>query len=238
MQTGMASQSARGLRLQTVLLGPPVGDHVVTWDQQNRPTLWGIDEAVAYAEGVGRGRAGRTVVGGGGYREVGLLDPRTGSLTIPGPCPDGRNDMNGHTVRLSSPRPTTELPTPDIHAFSCWLQTVLMDAASRGETVTVETGGWDSSQEPYAYFTCARDHEGTWMQYVEAAPPPRGSQAWPRQPLGKPAATLRDPATPETVSRAAHLLIDALSEWAPSPLVLGVTLGVAPHGRCSLDRSG
>ena len=237
MQTGMAIGSAQGLMLQTVLLGPPVSDRIVTWDRRNRPTLWSLDESAVNADGVGRGRVARTAVGDGRYREVGLLDPRTGSLTIPDRCQDGDGAMNGPTFRVSSPRPVAELPPPDNHAFAVWLQTVLLDAANRGETVTVENGGLDVSPEPYAYFTCAREHEGTWLQYVEAAPPPRGSQLWPPQPMGKPAATLCTPATPEAVSRAALLLIDALSEWASSPLLLGLTFGTAPHGRWSLNGS-
>jgi hypothetical protein len=40
------------------------------------------------------------------------------------------------------------------------------------------------------------------------------------------------------LGNAALLLVDAVSEWSPSPLLLGVTFGAAPNGPCAVLDEG
>ena len=233
-----AAQSAPlrvGAHLETVVLGTPAGAHVVTWNEENRPTVWQIDKPAEYAALVGRGLTARTVVEEGRYREVGLLDARTGALFVPERRPQPDGGMAGQTFQLTDPQPVAQLPVADLTAFMAWLPEVLLAAGSRGDFVVLEGGGWDFPREPYALFTCARDDSGTWLSHLEAAPAPSGSQVWPAPPDHSPGATLAAPATTETVNNGAALLVEAVSRWSPSPLMLGLTFGAAPHGPCPLS---
>jgi hypothetical protein len=227
-----------GAHLETVVLGTPAGDHVVTWNEENQPTVWQIDRPAGYAALVGRGRTARTVVAEGRYREVGLLDAQSGTLFVPERRPQPDGSMAGQTFEMTNPQPATQPLPADINAFVAWLREVLLAAASRGDFVVLEGGGWDFPHEPYAFFTCARDDSGTWLSHLEAAPAPHGSQVWPAQPDQAPGATVAAPASAETVQDGAALLVEAVSRWSPSPLLLGLTFGAAPHGPCPLGPEG
>ena len=199
-----------GSVLRTVVLGPPGGDHVVTWDEDNSPTVWTVDRPVEYADRVGHGRTARTVVGDGRYREVGLLDPATGSLMVPDRYPVDGGALGGNAFRLSDPRPSsschrwTPTPSSDGLGESSWV-------LRAGATSWWSSMGAGSSRRSRTRSShAARDGSGAWVSHLEAAPSPRGSRVWPRPSAAATSATLRAPASSGTVEQGALVLVEAL----------------------------
>ena len=87
-----------GDTLDTAMLSPCVGGLVRTWtDGGSR--LWGVDDPAALASMMGRGIIARTPREDRRFREVGLLNERTGTLLLqsrwPKAGPDGTLQSDG-----------------------------------------------------------------------------------------------------------------------------------------------
>jgi hypothetical protein len=224
--------------VQTVMVGPPIGGCVALWDGENRRSVWTVDEPVRMASELGHGRISRTGVEPSRFREVGLFDPHAATLLLPERT--RRNDrddprrieLRGSVYRLSpAPDPQPPPAADPWDELAAWLSDVFLDAASRGEFIVIERGGWDAPQSPYVLaIRTLRDGAARWL--VECAPRPEPPSLWEIAGASSPdGATVSAVAAPDTIRAGGRLAVDAAARWASSPHDLGLTFGVAPASR-------
>ena len=228
----MGEGSIRGVEvgdtLETAMLGPCVGGRVRTWtDDASR--LWGVADPSSLSSVMGQGIIARTLREEGRFREVGLLDPRTGTLLLPsrprrtpGADPDSAIQAPARTIQLTEPGPQTSSPWSDLKDLLA--QAVRYTIEVDG-FLLVEMGGWDAPPEPYCLFVVG--HEQGDVSVVEAAPAPIGARLWEGnlQP-GAAGATMSAPATEQTLAVVPALIVDACATWGLEPWDLALTYGV------------
>ena len=148
--------------LETVLLSAFHDGCLRIWRSKGVPEVRRLDVegAAIVQEVLGRGVLARTSPEPNRYREVGLLHAENQLLCLP----DRMMVKNGASeIQTWSRSCRTTLTTPpgpmDIQAWKewgNWLNAVVLDAASRGEYVVIDKGGWEpgagwwsSGAEPY-----------------------------------------------------------------------------------------
>ncbi len=207
-------------------VSPVVGGLVRTW-VDDEPVTWSVDDPAQLRSQLGRGQIARTQADDGRFREVASVSA-DGALLV-----HGRYRTAGRTTgAVYEVRRTARAPVEESHwaEFEAWLRDVTVAAASRGEFVISERGGWQHQPQPYAFFGCLRP-EDEWLSYVEAASAPvRAGAPWPSPPRDPHGWILQAPAGPNTIVAAAIAMSRAVQEWATTPLELGVTFGAGPAG--------
>lgn len=228
-----------GAQLETVLLGSLTGDVLRIWRSNGQAECRQVQQSELLAKTLGRGLLARTSPEANRFREVGLLDAKNDALILlgRGQVQSGANQLSAaaETVR-ARPCPT---PSPDPAtwtAWGSWLGHALLAAASRGEFLVVETGGWDAVNEPYVLLGVFPGPAGAWLSQVEAVPAP-ADPPWPAPVEGRPGSTVSAPASRETVSVAGFLAIQAIGIWAATPFDVVLTFGRHPIGAWPLEGS-
>jgi hypothetical protein len=174
---------------------------------------------------MGRGLIARTVREDRRFREVALLNERTGTLLIQprglAAPSDGTLQTVAQAIQLSEPGPATS---------DVWSDLKELIARAVGFTVAVdgflvvERGGWDAPPEPYCLFLVV--HDTVEMSVLESAPVPRGAKLWEESiEPGAPGTTLSAPATDETLAVVPALILDACATWELEPWDLALTYG-------------
>lgn len=232
--TGDGPVMESGQVLMTALVSPVIDGRLSTWVEDRR--VWEVDDAGELAGLIGRGLLARTSLEPKRFREVAMIDEDAKTLAAVGRRYLGSSEPSEATApakifRLREAAPAesdTGRAWADLAEF---LSAVVLAAASRGEFVVVEHGGWEPPPTPYALAIVAHDDAGGWVVHLEVSPPPGASSSWP--PPSDPAQdgqTVTAPATAETLAVAGTLLTDAVSTWAESPLHVALTFGSAPNG--------
>jgi hypothetical protein len=215
----------------TALLSPVVAGRMRTWTAGGG-VLWQVHDAAHLSQALGMGVVGRTQMAPGRFREVGLLDD-SGTVLIPERSADGDGGVRGraHLLTRTEARPSDWAAA--WREFAEWLAAAAVSAARRGDLLILERGGWDYRALPYVLLSHVR-HEGSWFFHLEASPAPsRSGIPWP-PPQGRPMSGYRVPAHADTVGLAT-ILIEALLEWADSPLDLAITYAPSPDGPLDLS---
>ena len=221
-----------GTELETVLLGSLCGDILRIWRGGGQAEGRQLELPAVVAGALGRGVLARTSPEPNRFREVGLLDAQKDVLILlgRGHAKPGADHVSAGAQTVSAqPAPT---PPPDQASWTTWgrwLGGVVLDAAGRGEYVVVETGGWDAVNEPYVLLGVFPGQAEKWFSRVEAAPAPTGLP-WTAPADGRIGSSVSALATPETVSVAGLLAIQAIGMWARTPLDVVVTFGHHPDG--------
>jgi hypothetical protein len=213
-----------GDTLEAATLSPCVGGLVRTWtDAGSR--LWGVADPLSLSSVMGQGLIARTLREERRFREVVLLDERTGTLLVQPrkltTTPDGSLQSEARAVQLTDPaRPTDSVWSDLTEQFG---QAVRYTVAVDGFLV-VERGGWDAPPEPYCLFLVVHD-QGE-RSVLEVAPAPRGARLWEDaiQP-GAAGATISARATDETLAVVPTLILDACATWGVEPWDLALTYG-------------
>lgn len=210
----------------TVQLSPCVGGLVRTWDETNSSRLWSVPDADFLRSNQGVGLLSRTLREEGRYREAGLLVESSPALMLQGRFPtqddDGSVSLAGSIIRLE---PAGEPSASAYDDFRAVLTQAVRHCIESNEYLVVEGGGWDAPAEPYCLFVVVAD-EGGPVNVIEAAPAPVDSPVWaPHCAAGTPGATLRAPATQETVDVAPLVMIEAIATWGLQPWDLAFTFG-------------
>jgi len=224
-----------GSRLDTRVVGPPIGGVLALWDEANERTLWQVARPAELAALLGRGLVTRTAVEPGRYREACAFDPGSGTLLVTDRIVDPSSD--DRTVRLRGSEfhlaPSAGAAPSDDAAWSElaeWLGSVYQAAAGRGEFVVVERGGWTFPPTPYVLSLVRPADDGQLLSHLECAPAPPAPTLWPvaTDPDAR-GQTVTAPARPDTIRVGGHLAVDAARRWAASPHDLGVTFGPIPR---------
>jgi len=224
-----------GSRLDTRVVGPPIGGLLALWDEANERTLWQVARPAELATLLGRGLVTRTAVEPGRYREACVFHAGSGTLLVADRIVDpGSHDsavrLRGSDFQLA---PSSNTAPSDDEAWSElaeWLGSVYEAAAERGEFVVVERGGWTFPPTPYVLSLVRPGDDGQTLSHLECAPAPLAPTLWPG--ATDPAArgqTVTAPARPDTIRVGGHLAVDAARRWATSPHDLGITFGPIPR---------
>jgi hypothetical protein len=210
--------------LETAMLSPCVGGLMRTWTNE-RSRLWGVADPSTLSPVMGQGIIARTLREERRFREVALLNERTGTLLLqprrPTAAPDGSFLSEAREVQLTGPGAPTSSPWSDFKELLG--QAVRYTVAVDG-FLLVERGGWNAPPEPFCLFLIV--HEQGEMSVVEAAPAPIGARFWESsiQP-GAAGATMSTSATDETLAVVPLLIIDACATWGLEPWDLALTYG-------------
>jgi hypothetical protein len=212
-----------GLRGQSTLMGTHAG---VANSQMFHRTCSRKRRQAGVSAVDPRGRQSAT------WAPVALLDAQKDLLVLLGraTAQAGADQITAgaKTVRARlSPTPSRDLDPWT--AWGQWLSDIVLAAAGRAEYVVVETGGWDSVNEPYVLLGVFPDEAGAWLSRVEAAPPP-ADPPWTAPADGGTASSLLAPATRENVNVVGLLAIQAIPLWAGTPLEVILTFGRHPNG--------
>ena len=219
-----------GTALEPVLVGPPVGTTITTWDEDNQRQLWRLEDHERLAALLGRGSAARSPMPGNRFRECVLLDHTTGTAMVMGRWPDEDGHVPSELFELTPINTDVAAHEPEWRAFRSWIAETTEAAFGRGEYVAVELGGWEPPQEPYVLLIATVDLRGVWMSTVETAPAQPGAILWDDPPPGADGQTMTAPATVEAVRASSWLVVEAVQRWARSPHDLGIAYGPAPDG--------
>lgn len=214
----------RGDMLEVAMLSPCVGGLVRTWTNGG-PRLWGVADPLGLSSVMGQGLIARTLREERRFREVALLNERTGTLLLQPRKPTAADDKSlqyeGRLVQLTEPGAPTSAVWSDLKEVLG--QAVRYTVAVDGFLV-VEYGGWDAPIEPFCLFMVVHD-QGE-MSALETAPVPRGARFWKDgiKP-GEDGATISAPATDETLAVVPTLILDACATWGVEPWDLALTYG-------------
>lgn len=215
-----------GTTLVAAMLSPCVGGLVRTWtDDASR--LWGVADPPALSSMMGRGMIARTLREERRFREVALLDERTGTLLLHPrkwtATPEGGSQTSARSVQLTEPVAPTALSAWS--DFKGLLGQAVRYTVEVDGFLVVERGGWDAPPEPFCLFLITHG-EGD-VSVVEAAPAPIGAQFWEQslQP-GAAGATMSAPATDKTLAVVPAMIIDACITWGLQPWDLALTYGL------------
>ena len=206
------------------MLSPCVGGLVRTWtDTGSR--LWGVADPSGLSSMMGRGIIARTLREERRFREVGLLNERTGVLLVQSRLPAVTSDG-----ALESTVPSVQLTEPGAPTSSLWsdLKELLGQAVRYTVEVdgflVVERGGWEAPLEPFCLFLVTHDQDQT--SVVECAPAPVGAKLWQQHIRpGAAGATMSAPATDRTLDVVSVLIVDACSTWGVEPWDPAITYG-------------
>lgn len=214
-----------GDTLEPVILSPCVGGLVRTWNGDGDSRLWGVADPSSLASRMGLGTIARTLREERRYREVALLNERTGALLLqprrPMATPEGTLQSTAPLLQLTEPGAPTSSPLADLKALLG--QAVRYTVESDGLLV-VELGGWDAPPEPYCLFLVMHD-QGE-VSVVEAAPAPNGAKLWHEHIRpGAAGATMTAPASADALAVVPVLMIDACATWGVEPWDLALTYG-------------
>ncbi|GAC56636.1 hypothetical protein GOHSU_12_00260 [Gordonia hirsuta DSM 44140 = NBRC 16056] len=217
----MTPAGSEAIRVQ---LSPCVGGLVRTWYHDGGQThLWSSPDADWLTGALATGRIGRThrahprddAEDQRHFREVGLLSTESGTLVVHGP---------DETVLRLEPvdQPHDDSVAGDFHDV---LTQAVEHCVATGEYLIVEQGDPTAPGEPFCLFTVIDGEDGP-ICVIDTAPDPHGSQLWePHLIAGRPTQELSASATPEALSVAPTLMIDAISRWGLEPWDLAFTFG-------------
>jgi len=198
-----------------VRIGLAYGDRLATWDADGTSLIWRVpDELIDL---VGRATLGRADLGGGLSGEVLMVDQL--GRTIQGP-----DDQVWAAVLL-----TEAAGAADNAVFTARLRRILAEAARRGESVVLATGGLREFVPPATRASVIRDHDGEWVTVVEAYPPVTIGP-WADAEQDENAARLTLPADARGVHEATVLLLTAASTFTRGPELVGLYFEIAPDG--------
>lgn len=205
------------------------GGLVRTWADTGESRLWRLPDAATFAQMQGIGVIGRTVREDRRFREVAILYEERSTLVVQGREPvrqeDGSLSIPGRLFDLDPADEPDESLYSDVHQI---LGRAVQHVVETGEYLLVELGGWDVPEEPFCLFVLGTE-AGRPVSILEAAPPPRGSQAWaPHVQEGEPGVTMRAPANPRTLEIVPMLIMEAVSTWGKAPWDLALTFGERP----------
>lgn len=220
-----------GTELETVLLGGLTGDVFRIWRSDGQAECRHVQQPELVAEALGRGLLARTSLEPNRFREVGLLDARQDVLILlgRGQFRPGADQVSAGAQTVQAQPCPTPPPDPDMWTtWGRWLGDVLLAAASRGEYVVVETGGWDAVNVPYVLMGVFPDTAGAWVSQVGASPAP-SDPPW-TAPADGTGSSISAPANRENVSVAGFLAVQAVGMWAATPLDVVLTFGRHPNG--------
>jgi hypothetical protein len=230
-ESGAPVPGVPGDHFDAVLLGCVLAGHLRLWRPDGEPDCVRVPDAERLARLLARGFAARTSPEPRRFREVGLLNRRTGVLTIMGrprgPVVDTGIESEGFAFEVESceePGPTQQLWASAV----AYLRDATVRAVTRGEFVVIEQGGWDAIPEPYA-LACALHTAQGWVSHIEASPAPL-VPPWLNEADREPQSGLGAPATSQAFSVSGYLLCQAISTWAGSPFDVVVTFGENPQG--------
>ena len=217
---------AVGSALQSVVLGPPIGGLIATWDECNQRSFWLVDDIGRLDGTLGQGNVARAPIDEDEYREAGFIDESQAVLVLPARWSDGAGNRPTEVFHLTSvdgPDPSVDWEWP---AFQRWLANTIEAAAARGEMVIVGPGGWEPSREPYVLVAVVRDETGAWTSVLQAVPIVVGTALWEDTEPGAAMSSMRAPADTDTVRAAALLVVEAVASWADNPHELGKATGL------------
>lgn len=205
------------------------GGLVRTWTDTGESRLWRLPDAATFAQMQGIGVVGRTVREDRRFREGAILYEERSTLIVQGREPvrqeDGSLSVPGRLFALEPADEPDESMYADVHQI---LGRAVQHVVETGEYLLVELGGWDVPDEPFCLFVIGTDPNGP-VSILEAAPPPRESQAWaPHVVEGQPGVTLRAPANARTVEIVPMLIMEAVSTWGKDPWDIALTFGERP----------
>ncbi len=147
----------RGDTLEAAMLSPCVGGLVRTWTNAGS-RLWGVADPLGLSSVMGQGLIARTLREERRFREVALLNERTGTLLAQPrkltATPDGDLQSEARAVQLTEPGAPTSSVWSDLKEV--FGQAVRYTVAVDGFLV-VEQGGWDAPPEPYCLFLVVHD---------------------------------------------------------------------------------
>lgn len=215
---------APGDVFETAMLSPCVGGLVRTWTSAGS-RLWGVADPAALSSAMGQGIIARTLREDRRFREVALMNERTGTLVLqprmPKATPGDGFQFEARPVHLTDPGPPTSSPWAD---FKELLGQAVRFTVGVDGFLVVELGGWDAPTEPFCLFLVFHEQGDT--SVVEASPAPIGAKLW-EQSLrpGAAGATMSAPATAETLAVVPALIIDDCATWGVEPWDLALTYG-------------
>jgi hypothetical protein len=210
--------------LEVAMLSPRVGGLVRTWTNAGS-RLWSVADPRGLSSVMGQGLIARTLREERRFREVALLNERTGTLLVQPRKPTAADDRSlqyeGRAVQLAEPGTPRSSVWSDLKEVLG--QAVRYTVAVDGFLV-VEHGGWDAPLEPFCLFIVVHD-QGE-MSVLETAPAPRGARFWEDGiKLGEAGATISAPATDETLAVVPTLILDACATWGVEPWDSALTYG-------------
>ncbi|MGQ0837914.1 hypothetical protein [Actinokineospora sp.] len=216
--------------LETAAIGLPVGGYLPLW-HQGQVSYWRLADPAPVLGRLGMGTVSRAEIDTRRYREIALLAAgrATMMLTARYPSADGEivaesHDLVPATAEEAHAAATDEALT-DLYR---WIGDRVHAAATRGEFVAVETGGWTVPVEP-CVLMLVRPSGDTLLSVVEATPVPVGAAIWAdRQPVVGNGQTLVSPANDATLRVAGHLTRFAVQAWGVHPFGLGLSFGPNP----------
>lgn len=202
------------------------GGVVRTWTDDGSSRLWSVADAERLRDLQGTGTIARTLREPGRFREAGLLVKDRQVLMLQSRFPDRADDdtlsAEGVMLRLGQADVQADTVFEDVHRV---LSRAVAHCVQADEFLVVELGGWDAPAEPYCLFLVVTEDEEL-LSVIEAAPAPRGSEIWqPHIRAGQPGATLKAPATQDTLGVVPVIMMDALSTWGVQPWDLALTFG-------------
>ncbi|ANZ35454.1 hypothetical protein BBK82_04530 [Lentzea guizhouensis] len=204
-------------QLTTAECGFPVNGHIAL-QVGERTTYWKLlDEAVPHR--LGRGTLGRSPHGDARFREVLMVDERTGTaLMMDRFMTDGASLGVQTTLQPVSRDEAYAAVTPEALAEAYRGLGRLADMANgRNEYLTIEPITHQAGRsEPFAMLG-VQHHEGEDIVLVSCSPAP--SQNTPFK--GSPG--INAVITPETLRGIGELAMQAMLEWGPHPLDMAVT---------------
>lgn len=219
-----------GASLETVLLSGLFDNHLRIWRGDGAAEDRVVSDA-SVAETIGHGVLARTSPEPNRFREVALLDVGGSSLVLLGRSelqPGlGTVEADAHVVRATLAGAPQPLDVAAWAAWGRWLSDVSSAAATRGEYVVVETGGWESGKKPYVLMGVFHEADG-WTSLVEADPAP-AFEPW-TQAARDGGSSVVAPAAADTVGVAGLLAVQSIAMWAQTPLDVVLTFGTNPAG--------
>lgn len=200
-----------------------------TWTDTGESRLWRLPDAATFQQMQGIGVIGRTVREDRRFREAAILYEERSTLIVQGREPvrqeDGSLSIPGRPFDLEPADEPDKTLYADVHEL---LGRATAHVVETGEYLLVELGGWDVPDEPFCLFVLGSEAGGP-VSVIEAAPPPRGSQAWaPHVVEGQPGVTMRAPANLRTLEIVPMLIMEAVSTWGRDPWDLALTFGERP----------
>ena len=221
--------------METVLVGFPIGVALALWHHDGTTSYWETRDAETLMGELGTGVIARSEVSKGRFREVGIFNPQTSVLLLPGRYsnPEESVSASGFTLSHLAPGDAREMAArSEPSVFYDRLGSIAVAAARRGEFVAIETGGWEIPFAPYALALMIRQADGSWQAQVEASPVPRGAPFWTEQPQPQDAEgqAMSFPATDAGISLAGKLAGSAMEALGLALLDLGLSFGPSPFG--------
>ena len=195
-----------GMTSTTAVIGVPVAGVVQLWTDE--PSIWQVADFDAFTAIVGTGRLARTEVAPRRFRETGMLDETTGTLTVD----DG-------TVFALTPAEAFDGDFWD--SLNGTVTRVAAEAFGRAEAVVTERGGWTASDTEYC-LAGALMSEGEPIVLIETAPTPTDDDFWPPSddPIGQ---TVTAPLSEESLPGVGVLTMAAVNGWGVAPWDVVIT---------------